>query len=351
MAERKERRGASMSQRNSELAGWRAAHKKGTASVRRFAQRGAEAVRRAGGRGRLMPPKAQRRRRRTPTPRRRRALHIKSRRMSCYEAARSDDYGGDRQMPRHGFMASVLVLGFAASITTASAQTGSLGTLTGQTPNPQQAPSSTATTSEETRPATTTFYGDTGLWFVPTAEVLAQGKWSATLYRRGTNYRQGYTNVGDFAGTFAFGIRGRAEFFTSFLVDTRIDRDTRPLFVADDTEIGSFVDRYPRVNQGWTGDNIGDWFVGGKVNLRSEFRQDRAAVAVRGVLKIPTGDDEVGVSTGQTDFFVDFIGSKELTPRVEWSGYAGYEWRAPGGLTPGRVPWGLRGSCPGFSGD
>src|SRR3954468_15793205 len=82
----------------------------------------------------------------------------------------------------------------------------------------------------ETRPATTTFFGDTGLWFVPTAEVLAHGKWSASGYRRGTNYVQGFTNVGDFAGTVAYGIRGRAEIFGSFLVDTRIDRDLRPLF-------------------------------------------------------------------------------------------------------------------------
>ena len=46
---------------------------------------------------------------------------------------------------------------------------------------------------------------------------------------------QGYTNVGDFAGTFAFGIKDRAEIFGSFLFDTRIDRDVRPLFVTDPT--------------------------------------------------------------------------------------------------------------------
>ena len=71
-----------------------------------------------------------------------------------------------------------------------------------QTPrSTSQSPSDFADAS--TRPATTTFFGDTGLWFVPTAEVLAHGKWSASGYRRGTNYIQGYTNVGDFAGTFA----------------------------------------------------------------------------------------------------------------------------------------------------
>src|SRR5471032_1657980 len=67
------------------------------------------------------------------------------------------------------------------------------------------APASSPTPDAETRPATTTFFGDTGIWYVPTAEVLGNGKWSGTAYRRGTNWIQGYTNVADFAGTFAYG--------------------------------------------------------------------------------------------------------------------------------------------------
>ena len=132
-------------------------------------------------------------------------------------------------------------------------------------------------------------------------------------YRRGTNYLQGYTNVGDFAGTFAVGLGDRAEIFASFLFDTRIDRDVRPIFVATDTEIGSFVDRYPRVNTVWTGDNVGDLFVGGEGAICwSKCQQNPAALAVRGMVKLPTGDDEAGASTGKTDFFVDFIVSKDV---------------------------------------
>ncbi|HVH29945.1 MAG TPA: hypothetical protein VM818_24520, partial [Vicinamibacterales bacterium] len=91
-------------------------------------------------------------------------------------------------MGRHLFVASVLALVCA---TAAGAQTASSGTSTGQSPSTQQS-TSTPTPAQETRPATTTFLGDTGLWFVPTAEVLARGKWSGTGYRRGTNYIQGY---------------------------------------------------------------------------------------------------------------------------------------------------------------
>ena len=92
----------------------------------------------------------------------------------------------------------------------ASAQSGSSGTSTAQNTSATQPPSSSSAAAEETRPATTTFFGDTGLWFVPTGEVLGHGKWSVSGYRRGTNWIQGYTNVADFAGTFGVGIRNRS---------------------------------------------------------------------------------------------------------------------------------------------
>ncbi len=211
-----------------------------------------------------------------------------------------------------------------------------------------QAPSSTqssppsSSTDQSTRPATTTFFGDTGIWFVPTGEVVPAGKWSASGYRRGTNYIQGYTNVGDFAGTFAVGIKDRAEVFGSFLVDTRIDRDLRPLF-GTESAFGGVVDRYPNVNTTWTGDNLGDLYLGVKFNLWSEFRQKPAAIAVRGMVKVPTGKKDVGTTTGKADGVFDFIVSKELARMVEVSSFAGYEFRGqPDGFDgpTGAFRWG-----------
>src|SRR5499427_9481931 len=196
-------------------------------------------------------------------------------------------------MARRVAVACVLVLAVAGS---ASAQSGSSGTSPGQSSSGTQTQSS-STTTEETRPATTTFFGDTGLWFVPTAEVLPGGKWAVSGYRRGTNWIQGYTNVADFAGTFAVGIKNRAEIFGSFLFDTRIDRDVRPIFVADPA-FGGFISRYPLVNQYWTGDNVGDFYVGAKYNFWSEADQKPAALALRGMIKLPTGDKDVGNGTG-----------------------------------------------------
>jgi len=227
-------------------------------------------------------------------------------------------------MFRHALFATVATLFWASS---AGAQTPA------STPPPAD---------EATRPATTTFLGDTGLWFVPTAEVLGAGQWSVSGYRRGTNWMQGYTNVADFAGTFAVGIKDRAEIFGSLLIDTRIDRDLRPTFV-NDPDVGGFIDRYPKVNQYWTGDNVGDFYVGAKVNLLSESRHDPLAVAVRGLVKLPTGKADVGVSTGKPDFSFDGILSKEAAKLVEVSGYGGYEFRgSPDGFTipTGAFRWG-----------
>ena len=204
------------------------------------------------------------------------------------------------------------------------------------------ASSSSDTSAAETRPATTTFFGDTGIWYVPTGEVLGNGKWSATVYRRGTNWIQGYTNVADFAGTFAYGIKDRAEVFGSFLVDTRIDRDIRPVFVSDPA-FGGFIDRYPLVNRYWTGDNLGDFYLGAKINLWSESRQNPAAIAVRAIAKLPTGNKDAGVSTGKPDVALDLIVSKEAAKLVEVSGFGGYEFRgSPDGIDAptGAFRWG-----------
>ena len=75
----------------------------------------------------------------------------------------------------------------------ASAQSATTGTSRAQNASATQTSSGASTT--ETRPATTTFFGDTGLWFVPTAEVLAHGKWSASGYRRSTSGNSGIPGI------------------------------------------------------------------------------------------------------------------------------------------------------------
>lgn len=189
------------------------------------------------------------------------------------------------------------------------------------------AQTSTPQTDSATRPAFATADGDTGLWYVATAEVLARGTWSASGYRVALNYVPGFSNVADFPLTFGGGVARNVEVFGSLKVVTRIDRDLRTLFQAD-PQVGGVIGRYPYVWQTWTGNRRGDLVLGAKVNVLSQERQKPAAVAIRGSVKIPTGDKDAGVSTGKADAFLDLIVSKELARVVELSGSAGGAFRS-----------------------
>ena len=78
-------------------------------------------------------------------------------------------------------------------------------------------------TDEAQRPATASFWGDTGLWFVPTAEVVRPRGWSFSLYRTEFDFAQGQTDVSEWPATFAVGAGPRTEIFGSVRVVTRID--------------------------------------------------------------------------------------------------------------------------------
>ncbi len=221
--------------------------------------------------------------------------------------------------------------------TAAAAQNAPAGqSATGQPPSGQppsgqppsgQPPMEQPTTPTETRRATTTTLGDTGLWFVPTGEVLPARRWSVSGYRVNFDYTQGFTDVSNFPLTIGYGLGDRAELFGAWNVVRRIDRDVRPVFTAN-PESGGIVNDYPFVNDGWSGNQLGDLWLGAKVNLSSQWRQQPAAFALRGMVKVPTAkDDDEGVGTGKLDFAIDAIVSKEVNERVEFSGYGGMIFR------------------------
>jgi outer membrane protein OmpA-like peptidoglycan-associated protein len=192
---------------------------------------------------------------------------------------------------------------------------------TGSQAPAQPAPSAT---EAETRPGTPTHLGDTGLWFVPTGEVLPARKWSFSIFRSNFDYEQGFTDVSFWPVNVAVGLGDRAELFGSVRSVVRIDRDTRPIFFdtgAD--EGGGLVNEYPFVRRGWIGNQFGDIWLGGKVNLLSEHRQQPVAFGVRGLVKLPTADEEEGAGTGKADFAVHGVLSKELNARVELAGFVG----------------------------
>src|SRR5438045_3780978 len=89
-----------------------------------------------------------------------------------------------------------------------------------------QASTSSQDTTTQTRPALPTYFGDTGLWFVPTADVLPSGRWSASVFHAGFERKQGVTDVGAFGINAAWGIKGRFELFGEWGV-VRLHRAVR----------------------------------------------------------------------------------------------------------------------------
>ena len=200
---------------------------------------------------------------------------------------------------------------------------------------------------EGTRPAGATFLGDTGLWFVPTAEILPRGKFSASAQRANFDRQEGITDIEHNPATFAVGIADRFELFGSFRVLTRVDRDARPLFDPSNPDLGGPAFEVPLASDQYSGNKVGDLVLGGKINLLSEADLSPVAFAVRGLLKVPTGDEDVGNTTGKPDGAFDVIVSKDLGA-LEAAGYGGFAFRGdPDGIDlPNSLRWGVGAGIP-----
>jgi hypothetical protein len=177
-------------------------------------------------------------------------------------------------------------------------------------------------TVPDQRPATTTIMGDTGIWFVPTGEVLKNKDFAVSAYRANWDVHQGFTDISHFIGTFAYGVGGRAEIFGAVRFDTRIDRDIVPSTFTADPDRGGVVNDYPFVKQAWTGDHFGDTFIGAKIQLLSQARMAPISIAIRPMVKLP-GDKNSGSSTGKVDFQIDGMISGEAAKVVELRFFAG----------------------------
>jgi hypothetical protein len=194
----------------------------------------------------------------------------------------------------------------------------------------QPSPPAAAVSAVDARFATATASGDTGLWFVPTANVLPANRWSASVQLVTLNYEQGFTNVAEWPITLGYGFGGRAEVFGSWSLVRRIDRDSRPIFRPDDPISGGLVNEYPFAHVGWSATGLGDLWIGGKLNVTGKSAM---AVAVRGMVKFPTASADDGFGTGKTDAAFDAVASGEINRRFELSGYGGAVVRGdPGGV-------------------
>ena len=166
-----------------------------------------------------------------------------------------------------------------------------------------------------------------------------KGKWSGGIQLVNFDRSEGFSDITDIGGMFAFGATDRIEMFGAF-GDRRIDADLVP--VARNGQPQDYL-----INKGWS-TGIGDAYVGAKFNITSQATSNGVSTALRVMAKVPTASADDGLGTGKPDFQFDLIGSREFAQKVDLSAAAGIKLRGqPDGynLTPGFV-WGIGGAFP-----
>jgi len=187
----------------------------------------------------------------------------------------------------------------------------------------------TATTQDEVvlqgdttpRPALPTIYGDTGVWFVPTAATLPKGKWSFSLFRANWDNRQGLTDVNEIGFTGAVGVGNRVELFGSWRV-VRLRRAVRnPTFIGTDSlTLGGIDQAFPFLRRGWSKTLGAPIIVGGKVAVLSEAGGDLMSLGPRVAMEFG------GVEWAGTNAIIthaDLVASKEIRKAVELTAAVG----------------------------
>jgi outer membrane protein OmpA-like peptidoglycan-associated protein len=193
--------------------------------------------------------------------------------------------------------------------------------------------------AQESRPGGSTIYGDTGIWFVPQGETVPKGRWSGSFGLVNEDRSEGFSDITDIGGMFAFGATDRIELFGT-MTYRRIDADLVP--VAQNGQPQDFL-----IRKGWS-TGLGDLWVGAKFNLVSQQTNNGVAVAARVMAKLPTASVDDGLGTGKPDFQFDLITSREFGEKVDLAMSTGYRVRgSPDGynLTQG-FKWGIGAAFP-----
>ncbi len=197
-----------------------------------------------------------------------------------------------------------------------------------------------AQTEERRAPASAapTFLGDTGFWFVPTAEILPRGRVAVSGYRASVDRTEQFATITQVAGSIAVGIADRVEVFGSIRPRTRIDALAlqRQLTPDERVRLGrGFPMDYPFIGAA-SRSGMGDLFAGAKVKLRSESPGLPLAFALRSIVKLPGAMEMHSVAnqlpfasmveslgTGRADVMADAVVSSTVSQWAEVAGFFG----------------------------
>jgi outer membrane protein OmpA-like peptidoglycan-associated protein len=131
-------------------------------------------------------------------------------------------------------------------------------------------------------------------------------------------------NIANFTGSVSYGFWDRADVFVSWDAITRVDRDSRPLFVTDDPQRGGHDVSVPYAREQWSGNKIGDLRVGAKFLALDESAGSPVSASAAVALRVPTGKAEDGAGAGAMGLDVSATVSRWFNKKVVLTGTAGY---------------------------
>jgi outer membrane protein OmpA-like peptidoglycan-associated protein len=167
----------------------------------------------------------------------------------------------------------------------------------------------------EAHPATPQYEGSTGLFHMPSAYTLPKGRFSFSLFRDNLDRDPKDEDISIHGVSLGFGLTNRVEIFGNFGLQNRLDADA--LFQP------GYVNDYPFVSTPWeTG--RGDLKVGIKFGFLNDYAGDPVGLALRGVVKIPTADEDLGLGTGKVSWGGDLTLSKSLDEKADIHLSVGY---------------------------
>jgi outer membrane protein OmpA-like peptidoglycan-associated protein len=184
------------------------------------------------------------------------------------------------------------------------------------------------------RPATPSYDGDTGLFRLSSAYVLPKGKGAFSLFRDNMDRDPLGIDFSVHGVNAAYGATDKLELFGQIGLQNR----TKANYFS---EPGFFND-LPFVNDRWqTG--FGDIKLGAKYAFLDDYRGDGVGLAVRGVLKFGTADEQDGLGTGKMGGGVDLVLSKTLNYKADIHASIGYQFASdPDDVNiGGAFKWGL----------
>lgn len=171
----------------------------------------------------------------------------------------------------------------------------------------------------EVRPMTSTYFGDAGLFHIPSAYTISKGKTSFNLFRDNIDRLHKNLDSSMLGLALGYGLSSKAEVFANFGVRRNdVDAVIAPGFPND----------YPRAGRqttspGWQS-GASDATVGLKYKFLDDYMGDAIGLALRPTVKLPTASFDKGLGTGKVSAGIDLLLSKKLGGNANIHGLVGY---------------------------